>query len=112
MKCIWSRKEELTLPKIVALMNSEYQKNWKPQTVSTFLGRLVKKKYLLSQRMGRTFYYSTLIKREEYRNSQIDQCMDSWCNGSAAEFLASLYDRRELGEEEVLKIRGLLDEIY
>ena len=53
MKCIWDTPEELTLPDIVTLVNEKFKKDWKPQTVSTFLARLVRKGFLEMYRKGR-----------------------------------------------------------
>ena len=46
MKVIWDSTEELALQEVMDGVNHENGKNWKPQTVSTFLSRLVKKGFL------------------------------------------------------------------
>lgn len=57
MKIIWDADgEELCLMDVMDRVNSKYKKNWKPQTVSTFLARLVRKKYIQSHRNGRQFF--------------------------------------------------------
>ena len=44
IKTIWDADEELSLMEIVQRVNDKYHKNWKPQTVSTFLAKLRKKR--------------------------------------------------------------------
>ena len=53
MKVIWDSTEELALQEVMDGVNHENGKNWKPQTVSTFLSRLVKKGFLNMYRKGR-----------------------------------------------------------
>ena len=56
MKVIWDSTEELALQEVMDGVNHENSKNWKPQTVSTFLSRLVKKGFLNMYRKGRYCY--------------------------------------------------------
>ena len=60
MKTIWDASEELSLTEIMQRVNEKYHKEWKPQTVSTFLARLVRKGYLQYYRKGRVFFYQTI----------------------------------------------------
>ncbi|MEI3048654.1 MAG: BlaI/MecI/CopY family transcriptional regulator [Roseburia inulinivorans] len=40
MKCIWDADHEMSLAEIVKNANEGYGKEWKPQTVSTYLAKL------------------------------------------------------------------------
>ncbi len=111
MKCIWESEEELTLPDIVAAVNYKFHKDWKPQTVSTFLARLVRKNYLNMYRKGRTFFYIPLIQKEDYSADKIEECVTMWSDNDASTLLCSLSERRNLRPEEISQIRTLLDEL-
>lgn len=111
MKCIWGSEEELSLPDIVALVNEKYAKQWKPQTVSTFLARLVKKGFLEMYRKGRLFLYHAQVMEKEYRGGVIRECVDFWSGNDAGLFLCSLHEERKLRPEEVTRIRELLDDL-
>lgn len=111
MKCIWDSDEELTLPDIVASVNHRFDKDWKPQTVSTFLARLVRKDYLNMYRQGRTFLYTPLIQKEEYSADKIEECVTLWSGNDAGAFLCALNERRNLRPEEISHIKDLLDEL-
>lgn len=111
MKCIWDSEVELTLPEIVAAVNSRFQKDWKPQTVSTFLARLVRKEYLDMYRKGRTFFYIPLVDKDEYSADRIEECVSMWGDGDASALLCALNERRNLRPEEISQIRDLLDEL-
>ena len=111
MKVIWNSSEELTLPEIVKAVNETYQKEWKPQTVSTFLARLVKKNFLKSCRSGRTFYYQSLVSEKVYGNRMIENCVEFWGNNNAGDLLCALNEERKHRADEVEKIKELIDEL-
>lgn len=110
MKTIWDAGEELGLTEIVKRVNEKYHKEWKPQTVSTFLARLVKKEYLRYYRQGRIFLYKILVPLEEYRGQQAREFVEFWHHGNADEFLRSLMTVRELRVKENARIRKLIKE--
>lgn len=111
MKVIWRSEESLSLQDIAEQVNRDYKRNWKPQTVSVFLGRIVKKNLLTSKRQGRQFYYFPTISEEEYRKKEALKCVDSLGDGRADVFFAALSQARNLTEEEKEKIRGILNEL-
>lgn len=111
MKVIWRSEESLSLQDIAERVNRVYGKNWKPQTVSVFLGRIVKKNLLVSKRQGRQFYYYPMISEEEYRKKETVKCVDTLGDGKADVFFAALSQARNLTEEEKEKIRGILNEL-
>ena len=57
MKCIWDADHEMSLAEIVKNANEGYGKEWKPQTVSTYLAKLCIKNYIQMKRVGRTITY-------------------------------------------------------
>lgn len=73
MKAIWDCKKEPGLSEIMEIVNTVYGKDWKAQTVSTFLSNLVWKKYLKSQRIGRVFIYKICVDERTYRMTQLKQ---------------------------------------
>lgn len=111
MKTIWDASEELSLTEIMQRVNDKYHKEWKPQTVSTFLARIVDKGYLRSYRQGRVFFYQILVPLEEYRGQQAKEFVEFWYHNNADEFLRSLMAARELRVKETARIRKLIKEM-
>lgn len=66
MKVLWESKEDLSLQPIMMAANDNTGNDWKPQTISTFLARLVKKGWIEGYRKGRYVYYRPLITRTEW----------------------------------------------
>ena len=108
MKTIWEAGEELSLMDIVYRINGTYHKKWKPQTVSTFLTRLVRKGYLSHYRQGRLFFYQILIPLDEYKGQLTSDYVDFWNHGNADEFLYALVEKRRLRPDEIERIQTLL----
>lgn len=109
MKVIWGSEEVLSIQDITSQINRIYHKEWKTQTVSTFLSRIVKKGYLDMQRKGRVFYYYPQITEDEYGKREIKKCVDFWSDGKIDSLVASFAEVRKLSEEEKQHIRRLLD---
>lgn len=109
MKVIWESEERLSLIQIMDQVNGKYHKTWKSQTVSTFLGRIVRRGFLAMERKGRQFFYTPLVSEEEYGKQEILHCLEFWCTGRADVFVANLLKARELTAEEKDGIRNLLD---
>lgn len=73
MVIFWRSSKELSMQEVTEECNQGFGKDWKTQTVSTFLQRLRKKDYLSMQRKRRAFYYTPLVTKEEYIASTIPQ---------------------------------------
>lgn len=108
MKTVWDAERELGLMDITQGVNEVCKKNWKPQTVSTFLARLVRKGYLKHDRRGRLFFYHILISREKYVAKRANEFIEFWNHGNAAEFLTALMEARNLKTEEKEEMKKLL----
>ncbi len=108
MKCIWGVEDEIGVQELTGLVNQRYQREWKLQTVSTFLARLVKKGYLSMYRRGRTFFYKPLVSEKEYRGGRLRDEIHFWNGGSAAEYVLSIYNDAGLTEKEKKEIRELV----
>lgn len=108
MKVVWDADEELSLTDVQTRVNEKYNKKWKPQTVSTFLSRLVKKNYLKSYRNGRVFFYQILVPIGEYKAYHTDQYVKMWCNNDAADFLSALINERSLRQDEIQRIKDFI----
>lgn len=109
MKVIWESDEVMSIQEITSRINLKYKKDWKLQTVSTFLGRAVKKGYLEMKRNGRSFDYYPLVTEEEYGRREIVKCVEDWGSGKLGNLIASFAETRRLSQEEKDHIRRMLD---
>ncbi|HBI62605.1 MAG TPA: hypothetical protein DDY31_15580 [Lachnospiraceae bacterium] len=105
MKCVWDLGDGTRLAHILALANEKYGKDWKSQTVSTFLGKLVLKGYLEQFRDGRYFCYRILISKTDYRCQELAREMHFWDDGDMELFASELLNEKTFTaqEREILK---------
>lgn len=108
MKCVWDTPKDMVLSEIVTLVNGRYNKEWRPQTVSTYLAHLVQKKFLKMTRQGKTYTYHPLVAKEEYRSRQMNLFVEFW-GGSPAEFLEAYFQDREVSEAEFAELCSFID---
>ena len=112
MKCVWDLGEGARLAHIMEVANSRYKKNWKPQTVSTFLGKLVRKGFLEQYRDGRYFYYHILVSRHDYRCRILRDDLDFWDDGDVDEFVSELMDKKTFSIAQRTEILKMVSKKY
>ena len=104
MKTIWDHPHEMALQEIMKLTNETYGKDWKSQTVSTYIAKLVKKGFLRMNQSGRNATYEIIIPELSYQQEQSRKFVKFWNRGSVAQFLTAFYKDHKLTKEEIEKI--------
>ena len=64
LKYLWSRETPATFSKIMTHFNEEEKKEWKKQTVNTFLTRLAQKGFLNIDKSGKRAIYIPSVSRK------------------------------------------------
>ena len=108
MKVIWDSSEDLALQEIMGGVNSENNKCWKPQTVSTFLTRLVKKGFLSLYRKDRYCYYQPLVQKSDYWKATMEENARFFTKGDMSEMVNCICDDF-LSKEDLDKLRKKLN---
>lgn len=111
MKIIWEAEEDLDLAHVMAGVNEEFGKQWKPQTVSTFLSRLVKKGYLAVYRNGRYSYYRPLVAKNDFKLSTVSENITYFDHGNIAAYVCGLFDQMKMTKEDRERIKKKIDEL-
>ena len=101
MKAIWDSKNDPVLSDVVERVNGLYGKDWKPQTVSTFLSKLVRKDYCKLIRNGKIYTYKVLVKEEDYRRKLYRQHISFWNNNDVTQFVAEMIKNNDLTLEDI-----------
>lgn len=111
MKEIWSSEKSMTLQDILERVNDVHGKNWSKSTVSAFLGRIVKKNVLKSERKGRQFYHTPLITEKEYMERTAMNYADRFQDVGIDKLVSAIEQKRGLSMEEKKRLREILDEL-
>lgn len=108
MEILWEKAPQSSLEVVSQLTEIH---DWKPQTIKTLLGRLVKKKVLTYTVIGNRYLYSPAVSRNEIMESEADSFLERFCEHSLKPFLVhSLNTRRKLEPDEIEALRDLLDQ--
>ena len=73
MSILWSSEEDLDLMRVQDKVKERFGKEWKLQTVATFMTRMEKKKYISIYRIGRYSHYHPVVSIDEYRKEKMEE---------------------------------------
>lgn len=110
MKVIWDSTEDLALQDVMVKVNEENAKEWKPQTVSTFLARLVKKGFLTMYRKGRYCFYQPLVSKSDFWKATMREDARMFAKGDMGDLVCCLCDEM-LSKEELEKLKNKINEL-
>ena len=107
MKVVWG-KGSGTASEIIETLHKT-DKTWHPKTLKTLLGRLVTKKALDYEKMGRTYIYRPLVSEEECASAATESFLDRVFGGSLQPMLAHFVRRKKLSPAEIAELKRILD---
>ncbi len=79
-------------------------------TVATVVSRMVKKKYIGFERLGRDKRYFPLLKKKAYFSAQLKAITSNFFNDSAAQFASFFTKNADLDVEELRELQELLQQ--
>lgn len=100
LEYLWSRDTPAKFAEIMQYCNEVKQKEWKKQTVNTFLTRLAQKNFIMVDKTHSRALYSPVITEEEYYQRQAEEMINESFNGSIKNFLCAFTGNRKLSREE------------
>ncbi|MEK3782438.1 BlaI/MecI/CopY family transcriptional regulator [Paenibacillus sp. FSL R5-0810] len=104
MEVIWECDPPVTSTELLHIFAGR-GKEWKAQTISTFLSRLVDKGALKATKHGRTNKYTPLITPKEYKLAETQHVLDEIYQGSVKNLIAALYDGDKLSDEDIVELK-------
>ncbi len=108
MQVMWETGEPMTASQLLGRFESS--KGWKPQTLNTFLTRLVAKGYLVSRKRGNANVYSILISKAEFESQEASEFIEKNYGGSAKRLIAALVDSGAVSDEELVELKQWFSE--
>lgn len=107
MSILW-RSGEATVRQVMAELPPERDLAY--TSVSTILRILEQKEVLASRKDGAAHVYIPLLDKSTYESATLKQLVTNVFDGAASALVARLIDVENLGEEELARLRRLLDE--
>jgi BlaI family transcriptional regulator, penicillinase repressor len=107
MEIVWDRGEVSAIEvRDILSKKRDLAKN----TVRTVLDRMEEKGWLKHREDGRTYLYSAAQPREASIGQKVLEVVEHVCGGSPQELVTALLDYRGLSQQELKRIRTMLDE--
>ena len=107
MLAIWSAGEPVQSTFVQEKLRAE--RDWSLPAVLTALNRLVDKGYLICEKRGRSNFYRALISENDYKTAEGRGLIDRLYGSSFTGMVASLYDGRAIGKDDLAELRQYLD---
>lgn len=109
LRILWKEAEPVQLGPLLAKL-SKQGKQWKPNTVLTFLSRLCDKGMVRIQKQGRLNTYQALFSEEEYLASLAGSFVDSVYGGDAKGLVATLLKQSHLSRADLVELTAYWEE--
>ena len=107
MRVLWQRREA-TVAEVHEALREE--RGLAPTTIATMLRKMEDKGVVDHTVEGRHFVYHPKVSENEVRSSMVGELVDRLFAGDAAALVSHLVSDRDLDEEEMARLRGLLTE--
>ena len=105
MRVVWTLKE-VTSKEISSVL--EEKKEWKPATTKTFIGRLVKKGMLTTEKIGNRFIYRAGVSEEESLKTLKSGLFTHICSRAVGKTIADLIDEATLSHDDIALLQQTL----
>lgn len=104
MEALWESKHWMTISELIKIFEAQ-GKEWKRQTVNTFLAHLIEKGLVVKN--GRKYIYA--YTKEEYNARVASELLNTLYGGSLKKFVAALSGSNTLKSEDIKALRDYLD---
>ncbi|MDR3587880.1 MAG: BlaI/MecI/CopY family transcriptional regulator [Desulfosporosinus sp.] len=108
MKICWAKLVPCTANEIVKAL--EQSNDWKPNTIKTLIGRLVKKGALDFQEEGRVYIYYPLVTEEECIKAESKTFLTRVFGGALKPMLVTFLQEEKLSPDDIEELKQLLEE--
>ncbi|GCF92899.1 uracil phosphoribosyltransferase [Enterococcus florum] len=107
MRVVWTLKTA-TAQEIIDILSAS--KEWKPATIKTLLGRLVKKEALQTEQDGKKYIYFPAVSEAETVKSATENLFSHICAKRIGKTISELIDQAELTQEDLMLIQEKLQQ--
>ncbi len=110
MEVLWEKGEPMSFGEILDYFNVHTEKEWKKQTLNTFLFRMQQKNLLRIIADGRYKQYIPAMTRAEYLMEESKAFLNKNYQGSIVKMFASFNGGETLEKDEIAKLKQILEE--
>ena len=100
LEFLWAQNEPQGFSSILQYYNEKTQKDWKKQTLNTFLLHLTQKGYLTLSSTGTRRLYAPSITKEEYQQTYAREIVKTSFDSSLTTFISAFTGGQKITQQE------------
>lgn len=108
MELLWTAEAPMTFREIMDVATSEWKKEWKVQTLNTFLLGLQKMELVGAEKGASCNLYYALCTKEQHIHNWTKKMVAECYDNSLGRFMAAFIGDGKLSEEETSELKKLL----
>ena len=108
METLWAKGEPIFLGELLEIFNARTNKDWKKQTMNTFLSKMQQKHLVEAVEGARFKKYQPTVTREDYLEEASRAFLERNYGGSFARMLTTLNGGAKPDEKEIEALRQVL----
>lgn len=108
MKICWQKSSPCTASDIVEALKQSQA--WKPNTIKTLIGRLVKKGALGYKEEGRVYSYYSLVTEKECIRAESKSFLSRVFDGALKPMLVAFLEEEKLSPSDIEELKQILEE--
>lgn len=109
MEYFWSSDEKKNYKQIFEFFNTEKGKNWKKQTLSSFLKILQDKELIKCDTSGKKYLYYPTCTKDEHIHMWVRRLVSGSFENSMKQFLVAFSGGDRLSDRDVAELKEYLD---
>lgn len=111
MDYIWSHEEGVLFKDLAQYFITEQGKEWKRQSLRTFLLRLEEKGFLrIEQTARRSYLYIAIQTKQQHIQKWTQNLLNEMYSSSLKNFICALTGGEKLGKKEIEELKDMIEE--
>lgn len=111
MNYLW-REGAKSFVEIMTYLNEEEGRDWKKQTVNTFIKRLIDKGLVVADETGKNRVYYAAVSTTEYEQGKAMKLLQDYYGGSIGSFLSALTGGKGIDKKFADELRSAVEEDF
>jgi len=106
MRVIWNKYPINTNEITKTVLKSS---NWNKRTIHTLISRLDKKGVISHKQIGKLYYYTPIVKKEDYIKAESKSFLKKFYDGTVKSMVMNLIDNDMITDDELNELRIMLN---
>ena len=108
MELFWNASEPLSFREVMDYVTTVLNKDWKKQTLNTYLSNMQKAGLIQAERSDYRYRYMAACTKDGYVQQWTQKLVEDSFDNSIGNFVAAFTGGQKLSEEEAEKLRKLI----